>query len=160
MADPPIAGCAKDDRPDDVIKATWARAMVTAHSSNMDEAIEALKILCHELVGASIPGRASEQTVQLLKTSGDELVKELCLKLDQVCWKGQLKELAGGRLFSSIVVAESSTSPNSKESVSPVRIWSLTELCCSMRGSRFSMPALMTIWLTLVLCVFFIFCSH
>lgn len=83
MADPPIAGCAKDDRPDDVIKATWARAMVTAHSSNMDEAIEALKILCHELVGASIPGRASEQTVQLLKTSGDELVKELCLKLDQ-----------------------------------------------------------------------------
>lgn len=84
LPDPPGAGGVKDERSDEEIESTWARAMVTAHSSNMDEAIEALKILCYELMEASTPGRASEAILQLLRTSADELVTELVLKLDQV----------------------------------------------------------------------------
>ncbi|CAD7700615.1 unnamed protein product [Ostreobium quekettii] len=83
LPDPPGPCGAKGERSDEEISSTWVRAMVTAHSSNMDEAIDALKVLCYELMEASTPGRASDYIVNLLRTSADELVKELCSKLDQ-----------------------------------------------------------------------------
>ena len=55
--------------------------MVMVQSEYVEESIEALKIICYELVQAK---SGSPATVQLLKDSANELVKELTQRMKRV----------------------------------------------------------------------------
>eukprot|EP00803_Ostreobium_quekettii_P007309 evm.model.scf_1455.1 EVM.evm.TU.scf_1455.1 scf_1455:6723-19697(-) len=80
--DPPGPYGTRGERSDEDIAAAWSRAIAAAHSTDMDVAIEAFKVICFELMEAATPGRASDAVVQMLKSSADDLIKELCCKLD------------------------------------------------------------------------------
>lgn len=69
------------ERSDSVIEETWARAMIMIQSKDIEESIDALKIICYELVQATT---GSAATVQLLKASANELVKELTHRMQRV----------------------------------------------------------------------------
>ncbi|GMH42322.1 hypothetical protein BSKO_10241 [Bryopsis sp. KO-2023] len=70
-------------RTDAEIEDTWTRAMVTMVGGPFEESVDALKVLCFELIEAS-KGRCSENIVGLMTHSADELVRELVIKIDVI----------------------------------------------------------------------------
>lgn len=68
-------------RSDSVVEETWSRAMIMIQSEDAEESIDSLKIICYELAQAK-SGTAS--TIQLLKDSANELVKELVQRFQKV----------------------------------------------------------------------------
>jgi len=76
---PPSAEIEKTPgRSESIVEETWSRAMVMIQSEDVEESIEALKIVCYELVQAKT---GSPATIQLLKDSANELVKELTQRM-------------------------------------------------------------------------------
>ena len=70
------------DRSDSMVEEAWSRAMITIQSEDLEESIESLKIICYEMDLAKNGG--TSMTLQLMKDSADELVKELTKRMQRV----------------------------------------------------------------------------
>ena len=69
------------ERSDSYVEETWSRAMITIQNEDLEESIDSLKIIVYELDRAKT---GTPATIQLLKDSANELVRELQRRLKRV----------------------------------------------------------------------------
>ena len=69
------------ERSDSFVEETWSRAMITIQNEDLEESIDSLKIIVYELDQAKT---GTPATIQLLKDSANELVRELQRRLKRV----------------------------------------------------------------------------